>query len=366
MSEAKVNKVIIIVIIVVLSVILLFSSKKGMNATFNSIVSKMVLLIEDEQDGESFIDLSQGERSNFIRTGSDVFLSTECGKVSSKGINFTEGDVIMNTSSRVFKDNIGDNTICLWYKLVPERKDEQKLIMWRDSQNYKTISLYEGSNDVMIFRQYDSTSGTLVTTANISGLSDGWHFSCFVSDEKGESILLYIDNQIIDVSQEYNSPQGMSDNKFIIGSDYDFNKHFFGCIGQIIGFDDNLTKEEMDYLYNNGNGKSLRLGCTDDCTVDGEKECTNNTLKICGDYDLDVCLEWDTVICEFGCDNGTCKSQQSNGNNDTIQQSNQDNQQQNDGMDLSNLNILNEKESSNNLIFVLILVIIIILKIKKK
>ena len=47
-------------------------------------------------------------------------------------------------------------------------------------------------------------------------------------------------------------------------------------------------------------------GCTDECS---ESICKNNlVMKACGDWDNDGCKEYKEVICNYGCENGSCNS----------------------------------------------------------
>jgi hypothetical protein len=85
-----------------------------------------------------------------------------------------------------------------------------------------------------------------------------WQHVVFVGD--GTTLYIYFDNQLIGSSNEYycryyNIP-------LCVGLDQGFtmtNRAFYGLICEAAVWNRALTTEEINYLYNNGNGKQITV-----------------------------------------------------------------------------------------------------------
>ncbi len=56
---------------------------------------------------------------------------------------------------------------------------------------------------------------------------------------------------------------------------------------------------------------NVDTGCSDECSVSGQKQCSENKQQTCGNYDSDSCLEWGaSTVCQNGCayDNKQCSA----------------------------------------------------------
>gem|GEM_PF-2526085 len=206
------------------------------------------------------------------------------------------GDYISFSSNPSnFNIDIGTSqTMSLWIK--PNKTNQNGYYFWKEGGCIGWSMYVESDGDLGCTFRVGNTTCTgyqsyTAITQNTNYIDGNWHHVACVVDRPNNNMTLYVDGKIVASTYVDNTLLG-GGGSLRIGTQWDNNYPFNGSIDEVVVYDDKLSYDEINYIYNLekwnkfacNNGAKTHCGSGGECTTTVNENgiphyCSNGIFK---------------------------------------------------------------------------------------
>jgi len=175
----------------------------------------------------------QGNAANFLSANSEYLSIPDNTNLSMNGTNFT---------------------IAGWVKFASVGANYQVLVGKQGSGSLNEYQIYKDTNNKLVFSVYGNTSGSIagIITTPESVSAGTWYF--FTAEYDGAAVKISLNAGNFNNSS-YSSGAVDNINSFRLGANTD-GAYLNGSLDEVIIYKRSLSQSEINWLYNNGSGRS--------------------------------------------------------------------------------------------------------------